>query len=628
MVKINSFIKKYKNEVLYGISLFFLFILVVVIFNSPNIKRLLVDMEAKTFDLRQIATADSRKVSKDIVIAAIDDDSYEYLIDKYGEWPIPREVYASFIDYLEPQKPCSIAFDLLFVKSLKSRPYSDAKLIDAIARNKNVFVGMNFDNRPFDLRLPVILPDDIKTNIKIDSKSMDFMLFPNCRSILTGIINATPNIGHINTPRSQDAISRTAPLFVAYPHYSAEALERGDTSYLKVDYYTYLALKVAIKYLNDKQNTNTNQLVIDKNNNLIIGSRKIPMLNTGEAILNWYGETGQKSHKTFTYVPFWKIIESIELEKQNKPGLLPKDYFKNKIVYVGTSVVSLSDIKTVPTEKYMPGVELHTTLLNNIIDNNVIKKVDTKINLLITAVFVSIIALIVFLISSTVIASASSVFAVIAYFFISTYIMQFFNLWIWTVIPVIGAVMTFIAIYLMKYIIKSRDLEYTYKLATTDGLTELYNHRYFQEQMLYNIDYSKRYESNFSLILIDIDFFKKFNDKFGHQAGDAVLKQVAQTLKKCVRSSDLVCRYGGEEMAIILRDTNKEEARIAAQKICDTVAQKPYKLGPDLESSVTISLGVATFPVDGETPASLIEHADKGLYAAKENGRNQVGKVD
>lgn len=113
--------------------------------------------------------------------------------------------------------------------------------------------------------------------------------------------------------------------------------------------------------------------------------------------------------------------------------------------------------------------------------------------------------------------------------------------------PVLSMAVVFTAVYIAKYILKSRDFEYQYALATTDGLTELYNHRYFQEQMIHNVETAKRYNSEFSLIIIDIDFFKKFNDNYGHQSGDAVLKQVAQILKKNVRATDIACRYGGEE---------------------------------------------------------------------------------
>lgn len=628
MAKIFSFLKKYKNIILYSISLILLLVLLFIIFSKPNSRNFFSAMEAKTFDLRQMVIADAKKTNKDIVIVTVDDPSYEYLLNRYGDWPVPREVYASFIDYVEAEKPAVIAFDLMFVNSLRSKPDSDRKLVAAIAKYNNVFTAINFDDQPSELRKPAILPEYLTAKLKVDSKNFEPNLFTNCRAILKAIIDSTSNIGHINTARSEDGINRTAPLFIRYPKYNAESLDKNNLSYDKTDYYPYMTLKIALKYLNKKENLKYDKLVVDKENNLVVGSRKLPMAPDGEVVLNWYGETGTKRNKTFTYIPFWKIIESIDAKKNHKPELLPKNYFKDKVVYLGTSIVSLSDIKSVPTEKYLPGVELHATLLNNIIDGNLIKKPDILTNMAITIVFAAIVGLIVFFTSSTFVSSVSALLLILGYLFLSTYVMQFFNLWIWVVMPVITAVLAFIIAYLVKYIIKSRDFEYTYKLATTDGLTELYNHRFFQEQMLFNIDFSKRAEDNFSVILIDIDFFKKFNDKFGHQAGDAVLKQVAQTLKKTVRSSDLVCRYGGEEMAIILRDTNKEEAILTAQKICDAVAQKSYKLGPDIESNVTISLGVATYPIDGSIPSELIEYADKGLYAAKENGRNQVGKVD
>ena len=175
-----------------------------------------------------------------------------------------------------------------------------------------------------------------------------------------------------------------------------------------------------------------------------------------------------------------------------------------------------------------------------------------------------------------------------------------------------------------KYLTKSRDFDKQYKLATTDGLTDLYNHRYFQEQMLMQCQNAERYENVFSLIILDIDFFKKFNDNFGHQSGDAVLRQVSSILKKNVRSTDIVCRYGGEEISIILPNSNNDEAINTAQKLCNIVAENKFKLSNNRESNVTISLGVSTYKADGTTPAEIIEAADKRLYNAKNNGRNRV----
>ena len=211
-----------------------------------------------------------------------------------------------------------------------------------------------------------------------------------------------------------------------------------------------------------------------------------------------------------------------------------------------------------------------------------------------------------------------------AYLLAAYYSMKYENLWMEIIYPLIFSIFAFTCAYIIKYLVKSRDFEQQYKLATTDGLTGLYNHRYFQEQLRMQIETAKRYNGKFSLIIIDIDFFKNFNDKFGHQSGDAVLRQVAQTLKYNVRATDIVCRYGGEEMSIILPNTGKDEAHSTALKICERVATRKFKLAGDKEASVTISLGVATFPFDGEDASSIIETADKRLYEAKHNGRNQV----
>ena len=336
----------------------------------------------------------------------------------------------------------------------------------------------------------------------------------------------------------------------------------------------------------------------------------------GSAILNWYGPAG-----TYTYIPMYQLIKAVNGEKTEL------DYdFSNKIVYFGTTAASLFDIKTVPTGKIYPGVEVQATYVNNILDNNFIKKVDRGYTIVLSLLLALLIASVVTRVNSAFAASMMSLSTYFVYILIAYYAMRFENLWLELIYPLIFSIVAFTLAYIVKYLIKSRDFEQQYMLATTDGLTELYNHRYFQEQIRMQVEQSKRYSNNFSLIIIDIDFFKKFNDTFGHQSGDAVLRQVAQTLKKNVRATDIVCRYGGEEMSIILPNTTKDEAFATAQKICNRVAEKTFKLTGNNETHVTISLGVSTFPFDGDTAPKIIEAADKKLYNAKNNGRNQVGK--
>lgn len=587
------------KRISYAIGIIFFAIFTFIILKNANLSSFIDTVENRTFDLRQsiLINEGNKKPSNDIVIVAIDDATYEYILDNYGEWPLPRDTYANIINYLEQQSPRSIVFDLMFVKSLKSSTGADEALINSFKKYNNVFTSMNLDNQSIDLRTPPDLPQKLTINITNNSK-IDFsqLTFTNCRKILQGIIDTTSNIGIINVSRSDDGILRKMPLVVKY----------------KDNYYPQLALKVGLNYLGENQ-TNYE---IDKHSDLHIGDRRIYLDKDGSAILNWYGPAG-----TYTYIPMYQLIKAVNGEKTEL------DYdFSNKIVYFGTTAASLFDIKTVPTGKIYPGVEVQATFVNNILDNNFIKKVDRSYTIALSLLLALLIASVVTRVNSAFGASMMSLSTYFAYILVAYYAMKFENLWLELIYPLIFSIVAFTLAYIVKYLIKSRDFEQQYMLATTDGLTELYNHRYFQEQIRMQVEQSKRYSNNFSLIIIDIDFFKKFNDTFGHQSGDAVLRQVAQTLKRNVRATDIVCRYGGEEMSIILPNTSKDEAYATAQKICQRVAEKTFKLTGNNETHVTISLGVSTFPFDGDTAPKIIESADKKLYNAKNNGRNQVGQ--
>lgn len=177
--------------------------------------------------------------------------------------------------------------------------------------------------------------------------------------------------------------------------------------------------------------------------------------------------------------------------------------------------------------------------------------------------------------------------------------------------------------------LKIRELEATqrklYQLAITDGLTDLYNYRYFNEQLYRELTRARRHNLGVSVIMLDIDFFKSFNDMHGHPAGDKVLKTIAKLLHTNIREIDVAARYGGEEFAIILVETNKAAAALVANKIKKMVEDYPF-LHQETQPNgkLTISAGVATFPDDTDDPDRLIIIADNRLYKAKEQGRNRV----
>ena len=590
------------KKLLYFIWLVIFCTVAFVTLKIANISDFIDVIESRTFDLRQnvLINNHAKAHNDNIVIVAIDDASYEYILDNYGEWPLTRDVYAKLVDYLEAQHPRSVAFDLMFVKSMKSLPQADLALVNSFKKYDNLYTAMNFDNQPEDLRIPPTLPKKLAVNLKNNGGKVDFtaQTYTNCRSILPAILDATSNVGMINVSRAEDGILRRMPVFLSY---------QGK-------FYPQLGLKVGLNYLKNRDNTVDNNFVID-GNYLKLGNRKIYLDDNGNAILNWYGSAG-----TYEYIPLYKLIKIAKGEIKNEYD------FNNKIVYFGTTASSLFDIKTVPVSRIYPGVEVQATYVNNIIDNNFIKKMSKPVTVVAGVILALLTGLIIMNISSAFVSSLTSLSLYVLYVLGAYWSMKYFNLWVDIVYPMLLALTAFISAYIVKYFITSRDFEHQYKLATTDGLTELYNHRYFQEQMKLNVENSKRYGNEFSMIILDIDFFKKFNDTYGHQSGDAVLRQVAQTLKRSVRATDIACRYGGEEMSIILPNTGKNVAHSTAEKICERVSSNKFKLQGDKEVSVTISLGVSTYPQDGQTPSELIEAADKRLYNAKNNGRNQVGE--
>jgi len=163
-------------------------------------------------------------------------------------------------------------------------------------------------------------------------------------------------------------------------------------------------------------------------------------------------------------------------------------------------------------------------------------------------------------------------------------------------------------------------------ISVRDGLTSCFNRGKFEVDIIADIASAKLNEKPLAFLMLDIDWFKKYNDFHGHLKGDAVLKRVSATLISNVRPLDGVYRYGGEEFAILLPDTDREKALYVARRLQEAVEQKHFK-GEDQSQpngKITISIGVASFPADADSRDHLIEAADSALYRAKHSGRNQV----
>ncbi len=162
-------------------------------------------------------------------------------------------------------------------------------------------------------------------------------------------------------------------------------------------------------------------------------------------------------------------------------------------------------------------------------------------------------------------------------------------------------------------------------IAVTDSLTGVVNRRYFQERLLEEVERSRRYNEPFTLFMIDIDDFKVLNDRYGHLAGDEVLRKVAHVIRDVVRSIDVVARFGGEEFTVILPNTRKKASIVTAERIRTGVELARFMNGRiPPEESLTVSIGIAEFPTDASVIEDIIDKADKALYMAKAKGKNRI----
>ncbi|NPV53199.1 MAG: diguanylate cyclase [Firmicutes bacterium] len=167
---------------------------------------------------------------------------------------------------------------------------------------------------------------------------------------------------------------------------------------------------------------------------------------------------------------------------------------------------------------------------------------------------------------------------------------------------------------------RERELRITYEGAIKDSLTGLYNHGYFKERLQFELERAKAGSRYLSLLFIDADDFKNINDTYGHSEGDRVLLLLVEAMRANLREEDLLARYGGDEFVVILPDMDKERACAVGERLRSAVASTPFPY-----ERLSISIGVATFPEDADSPSGLIQMADDALRRAKQQGKDRVG---
>ncbi len=176
-----------------------------------------------------------------------------------------------------------------------------------------------------------------------------------------------------------------------------------------------------------------------------------------------------------------------------------------------------------------------------------------------------------------------------------------------------------------RYAVELREsVNNTMAMAVIDGLTGLYNRRYFERHAALMLEKATEQSRDLAVVMLDIDYFKPVNDTHGHSVGDVVLKEFALRMQRSIRGVDLACRYGGEEFVVLMPDAGQAQAQNIAERVRKSISETPFSVGEGLMINITVSLGVALNNPTGDTPERLLKRADMALYRAKNEGRNRV----
>lgn len=545
-----------------------LFITLAILFfsNAGALKQLKLATLDLSFQLKNHSPA-----KQNIIIIEVTDAD----IAKVGRWPWDRNWHAAMTQALKTFGAKEVYFDILFPES--STEDKDKPFEEAMALSKNVYLPFAFQGTNYNIK-KAILP-------------------------LERFSNVIKGTGAINIYPDSDGIFRKIPLVFK--------AEDGK-------YYPHIALKIALDYegLQIKE-INSRCLIASSAEQTL----KIPLIEKNTLLINWL-DLWQDTFKHYSYLD---VLAKYKDYLDGKISAKEIEDFKNSICLVAITTIGLYDIKPVPIQPEYPGIGILATTINNILARNFIYTPPLWISILLLFLFSILPAFIVF--GEKPLRESLIIFLIgLSYMVICIFIFEH-GFYIDMALPLVGLFSSNLTVGIYNFVRISVEKQKFFKMAVTDGLTGLYNIRYFRmlietEIMLAQPDVSKK----FAIVMSDVDHFKNFNDTYGHQVGDIVLKETANSLKSTVRTSDVVARYGGEEMIILLRGASLKDALNVAEKLRKNIEDTVVK-DEKTTYKVTVSFGVSIYH-QGDTIDSLIKRADQGLYKSKESGRNCVSSVE
>lgn len=563
MRKLALNLKEYKRQIF--LIIFLSLILPLAYLYLPSRFALLHTGYLKTLDFflrNRYNNSKIPEIAKKIVIINIDEDTFRKLKE---QWPLNRGFTAYFLEKMSTpeSRPQAIGIDLVYAGKSDVKE-ADLWLASAFKNAGNVTIA-SFFNPDGELALPEQL-----------------------------FIDSVKAVGFINSPLDADQTIRRNYPFIF--------LKDGSLNYSFV-----LQVFANLEGFDFKKSFYDSSV---KALRLVSAAKKealIPIdIKTYSTKINYLAKA-----QDFKSISLWEALASLE----------PASTFKDKIILLGTNMEITHDIYPTPLGA-MSGMYINANFLMNMLLNKFLKEIPPGTNFILFFILVLVVALVrsrLGIIESIVflLAILTTAYYLTVKYLARDTIVDFFGIATVTIL-------SFLIVSTIEYVYIIIENVTLRKLAVTDGLTGLYTLRYFEVKLTRELNIALQVKKNLSLVIFDIDHFKNFNDNYGHEAGNAILKSVAATLKARCRQTDTICRYGGEEFVSILQNTSLEGAGKYAEAIRKNIEMFVINWeGKDLK--ITVSAGASSFScLAKKTTQELINSADKALYAAKDAGRNRV----
>ena len=527
--------------------------------------------ELVTYDYRFLLKQ-KQAVDPRIVVIEISDDS----VSKIGRWPWERSWHAALIQALKEWGAKAIVFDVIFSETSDIK--NDTALAQALSRAGNVYLAQFLESARRGKE-------------------------PKILTSLPQFTQYAYGQGHINLEPDIDGTMRRIPLFIQYNSQSvpqlslAVAADEWGASLKDL----HLQGHAAFLPLPDGKEL---RIPLDRKNNLII---------------QWVGKWAD----VFKHYSYIDVVTSYAAEKKGLATTVSPEAFKGKICFVGTSAAGLFDIRPTPLEPSYPAVGVNLTVLNSLLKHKFISVSSQTQNIVILFLLTAILSALMQM-QNFIKTAICTVGIAAAYLLAAILFFVYANIWINIVYSLILIFLIYFFVTLYNQLSVTIERSKLLKLATRDSLTGLFNIGHFK--LLFKAEMSTlplRRNKTLSLLMADVDNFKRTNDVYGHVTGDEVLREVAGIMKSNCRALDVVGRYGGEEFIIMLPGANSEEAFKVAEKIRKGVEGKFYFHSKG-DFATSISVGVTEVGPQDKDMNEVIARADRALYEAKAAGKNKA----